>query len=48
MGYQRIAGELKRLGLAVSPTTARKVLASADLRGRDLLGGLIHEYQRAA
>jgi hypothetical protein len=30
-GYQRIAGELKRLGLAVSPTTVRKVLASADL-----------------
>lgn len=28
-GYQRIAGELKRLGLAVSPTTVRKVLISA-------------------
>jgi putative transposase len=30
-GYQRIAGELKLLGLAVSPTTVRKVLASADV-----------------
>ena len=30
-GYQRIAGELKRLGLAVSPTTVRKVLALADV-----------------
>ncbi|HEX9321004.1 MAG TPA: hypothetical protein VF913_02625 [Xanthobacteraceae bacterium] len=30
-GYQRIAGELKQLGLAVSPTTARKVLAAADV-----------------
>jgi putative transposase len=28
-GYQRIAGELKRLGLAVSPTTVRKVLSFA-------------------
>jgi putative transposase len=30
-GYQRIAGELKRLGLPVSPTTVRKVLIRADL-----------------
>lgn len=30
-GYQRIAGELKRLGLAVSPTTVRKVLIAADV-----------------
>ena len=30
-GYQRIAGELKRLGLAVSPTTVRKVLSAADV-----------------
>jgi putative transposase len=30
-GYQRIAGELKRLGLAVSPTTVRKVLSSAGV-----------------
>ena len=30
-GYQRIAGALKRLGLAVSPTTVRKVLTSADI-----------------
>jgi transposase InsO family protein len=30
-GYQRIAGELKQLGLAVSPTTVRKVLAAADV-----------------
>jgi hypothetical protein len=31
-GYQRIAGELKRLGLAVSPTTVRKVLNVAGVR----------------
>jgi transposase InsO family protein len=30
-GYQRIAGELKQLGLAVSATTVRKVLAAADI-----------------
>jgi putative transposase len=30
-GYQRIAGELKGLGLAVSPTTVRKVLSSAGV-----------------
>jgi putative transposase len=30
-GYQRIAGELKRLGLAVSATTVRTVLSSAGV-----------------
>ena len=30
-GYQRIAAELKRLGLAASPTTVRKVLAKAGI-----------------
>src|SRR5947208_9697190 len=30
-GYQRIAGELKKVGLAVSPTTVRRMLASAGL-----------------
>jgi putative transposase len=30
-GYQRIAGELKRLGLAAAPTTVRKVLADAGI-----------------
>jgi putative transposase len=30
-GYQRITGELKRLGLAASPTTVRKVLAGAGV-----------------
>jgi hypothetical protein len=30
-GYQRIAGELKSLGLAVSPTTVRKVLVRAGI-----------------
>jgi putative transposase len=43
-GYQRIAGELKRLGLAVSPTTVRMVLTDADLppvpeRGQQSCGG---------
>ncbi|MDP9255685.1 MAG: helix-turn-helix domain-containing protein [Actinomycetota bacterium] len=31
LGYQRIAGELKSLGLAASPTTVRKVLAGAGV-----------------
>jgi len=30
-GYQRIAGELNKLGLAVSPSTVRRVLARAGL-----------------
>jgi transposase len=30
-GYQRISGELQKLGLAVSPTTVRRILASAGL-----------------
>jgi putative transposase len=30
-GYQRIAGELGKLGLRVSPTTVRRLLASASL-----------------
>ena len=30
-GYQRIAGELSKLGLAVSPSTVRRLLASAGL-----------------
>jgi len=30
-GHHRIAGELKQLGLAVAPTTVRKVLSSAGI-----------------
>jgi putative transposase len=30
-GYQRIAGELNKLGLVVSPSTVRRVLATAGL-----------------
>jgi putative transposase len=30
-GYQRIAGELKKLGLSISPSTVRRLLASAGL-----------------
>jgi putative transposase len=30
-GYQRIAGELRRVGLAASPTTVRKVLAAVGI-----------------
>ena len=30
-GYQRIAGELRKLGLAVSPSTVRRLLAGAGL-----------------
>jgi hypothetical protein len=33
-GYQRIAGELKQLGQAASPTTIRKVLSGAGVRRR--------------
>jgi putative transposase len=31
-GYRRIAGELKGLGVAVSPTSVRKVIPAAGLR----------------
>jgi putative transposase len=31
-GYQRIAGELKKLGLSVSPSTVRRLLTGAGLR----------------
>jgi Transposase. len=31
-GYQRIAGELNKLGIAVSPTTVRRILARAGLK----------------
>jgi putative transposase len=41
-GYQRIAGELNRLGLSVSPSTVRRLLVRAGLgpapRRSDLLG----------
>jgi putative transposase len=30
-GYQPVAGELNKLGLAVSPRTVRRLLARADL-----------------
>src|SRR6266508_82243 len=30
-GYQRVAGELDKLGLAVSPSTVRRLLARAEL-----------------
>ncbi len=30
-GYQRVAGELNKLGLSVSPSTLRRLLARADL-----------------
>ena len=47
-GYQRIAGELKRLGLAVSPTTVRKVLSVAGVppapeRGRQSWGSFLRQ-----
>jgi putative transposase len=39
-GYQRIAGELKGLGISVSATTVRKLLRESDLRPAGERGGL--------
>ena len=33
-GYQRIAGELLKLGFRISPSTVRRLLASAGLEPR--------------
>jgi hypothetical protein len=47
-GYQRIAGELKGLGMSVSATTVRKLLREADLRPAGERGGLAwREFVRA-
>jgi putative transposase len=39
-GYQRIAGELRKLGLHVSPSTVRRLLARADLQPAPRCPGL--------
>lgn len=39
-GYQRIAGELKGLGMSVSATTVRKLLRESDLRPAGERGAL--------
>src|SRR5262249_55692806 len=39
-GYQRIVGELKRLSIAVSPTTVRKILRATGLGPSGTRGGL--------
>jgi putative transposase len=47
-GYQRIAGELRGLGVAVSPTTVRKLLRQADLGPAGKRAGLSwREFLRA-
>jgi hypothetical protein len=47
-GYQRIVGELKWLGIAVSPTTVRKILREAGLGPCGTRGGLTwREFLRA-
>jgi putative transposase len=47
-GYQRIAGELKGLGMSVSATTVRKLLRESDLRPAGERGGLAwREFVRA-
>ena len=47
-GYQRIAGELKGLGMSVSATTVRKLLRESDLRPASERGGLAwREFLRA-
>jgi putative transposase len=47
-GYQRIVGELKGLGIAVSATTVRKVLRGAGLGPAGTRGGLTwREFLRA-
>ena len=47
-GYQRIVGELKRLAIAVSATTVRKILRDAGLGPSGPRGGLRwREFLRA-
>jgi len=47
-GYQRIVGELKRLAIAISPTTVRKILREAGLGPSGTRGGLTwREFLRA-
>jgi Transposase./Integrase core domain. len=47
-GYQRIAGELKNLGIAVSPTTVRKLLRDHGLGPTGKRGGISwREFLRA-
>jgi transposase InsO family protein len=47
-GYQRIVGELKRLGISISPTTVRKSLRQAGLGQSGPRGGLTwREFLRA-
>lgn len=47
-GYQRIAGELKGLGMSVSATTVRKLLQESNLRPAGERGGLAwREFVRA-
>jgi transposase InsO family protein len=47
-GYQRIVGELKQLGIAVSPTTGRKILREAGLGPSGTRDGLTwREFLRA-
>jgi hypothetical protein len=41
-GYQRIVGKLAGVAMCVSATSVAKILREANL------GGLIHEYPRAA
>jgi hypothetical protein len=38
-GYQRITGELAKLGLSVSPSTVRRLLARTDFRAAPRRGG---------
>jgi transposase InsO family protein len=65
-GYPRMAGELPKPGVRVSPSTVRRLLLAAGLtpalrragpswrptdkkvERRNRIGGLIHEYYRAA
>jgi hypothetical protein len=44
-GYERIAGELLKLGFRISET---KLSPGGDVHRRDRLGGLVHEYYRTA
>jgi hypothetical protein len=55
-GYRRIHGETAALGINVAPSlrplpqpiTAPQRLDHLDMRRRDQLGGILHEYRHAA
>ncbi|MFV2021695.1 hypothetical protein [Micromonospora sp. LOL_023] len=47
-GYRRIHGELLILGVKVAASTVWDRLTHLTIHRRDRLGGILHEYERAA